>query len=138
MLVPVLFGGNDIAAAVSATALRLLGITDTADISTVKFPFAVKVVGVMVQGAPASGDTLAATVMVNGSAASNTPSVGITNAAPAASWFAGDGDAVLVPAGQSLGVDVITTTSGSYTPTDDLVVLYVAPQASAGAIALQG
>lgn len=136
MIIPVYFGGNDIAAAATAAALRLLGIADTTDISTVTFPFAVQVVGVMVQGKPASGDTLTATVMVNGTAAANTPSVQITNAAPAASWFGGSGDAVLVPASQSLGVDVLTTTGGTYTATDDLIIVLVQPQSTAGYVTL--
>lgn len=122
-IISLLFGKADPAAATSATALPPAPAPDITDVTGYKFPFPVRVVGINVACAPASGDTVKVQATDAGTAVG--PSVTATNAAPLGSAFIGNNDQVVIPAGDIVGCFYTTTTGGTYTVNDVAVLVFI-------------
>lgn len=126
--IPLLFGGVNPAAAASEAALWPVPLADVNDVDGFRMPFAGAVVGVVIVGAPASGDTLQATPRVNTTNVTGI-SATITNAAPTAQDWGDkeDHSSQAFAAGDIVKCRYITTTGGTYTVKDTLVQVWVRP-----------
>ena len=132
-IVTLAFVGADPAASPGAyLPLVPVGMPDGADASCYHLPFTGTIVGCDVVGAPAVGDTVIIQPTIGNSktfgsnTGVNSLTTTITNAAPAASTIVTKDQAdAQFAAGQYLGVTYQTTTGGTYTAHDVLIVLYV-------------
>lgn len=122
-IIPLLFGKADPAAATTATALPPVPAPDTSDVSGYKFPVSVRIAGIILTCAAASGDTVKVQASDAGTAVG--PAVTATNAAPQQEAFIGQFDQAVIPAGDTIGVLYTTTTGTTYTVNDVACIVLV-------------
>lgn len=126
--IPLFFGGVNPAAAAAEADLWPAPLTDVVDVAGYRAPFAGAIVGVTVQGAPASGDTFEARPRINSTNVTGIAAQ-ITNAAPTAQdWGDKTDDATQAfAAGALIKCRYITTTASAYTARDTIVCVWVRP-----------
>lgn len=132
-IVTFMFAGVDPAASPGAyLPLVPVSMPDGVDASCLHMPFTGTIVGVDVVGAPAAGDTVIVQPTIgNGKTFGSNTGVNsltttISNATPGnATIVSKDQADAQFAAGQWVGVTYQTTTSGTYTPRDLMVTLYI-------------
>lgn len=123
-----IFGGANPAAAASAAALWPMGLTDATDVAGYRAPAAGAIVGVVVNGAPASGDTVTVQPRV-GSTDVTGLTAQITNSVTSAQdWGdAEDHSSQAVAEGDVIKCMYTTTTGGTYGGKDVVVQVWYRP-----------
>lgn len=111
------FGGADLATATAGAtgALPILGEPDTADFSAILIPHGGRLVGLQLVGKPASGDTITITPILGGTiGGAGVPTAIITNALPTSLIELGPNDGVLVTQGETIALQYVTSSTGTY------------------------
>jgi hypothetical protein len=130
-IVTLVWSAADPAAAPSGAVLPFNNVPDTADLQALALPYTGTVVGISVVGKPASGDTLTVTPQIctspAGAGATNVASLAtaISNGTPAASTFVTKDQADAQFSNGYLQLSYTTTTSGTYTARDLVIIVYI-------------
>lgn len=120
------FCASDPAAAPTGAALLACGAADSTDYSQFVLPVEGRLIGISVDCAPASGDTVTGRITVGGTVqAAPAPQATSTNGAPHSATWVSRVNAPKVAAGSLIGANYLTTTGSSYTVNDVAITVYI-------------